>query len=93
MKLNEVTGRSFLKWELCLGRIPDDPDAEEFPAFVMCKFIKAAVEAGIAEDVPEDIAAGDIDALKPERVNLLLNIGVQIKEHISAALEPLSGEA
>ena len=93
MKLNEVTGRSYAIYLVAAGSIEPDPDAEQDPVLTVGSYIRAAIEAGIAEDVPEDIATGDLAAVHPGRVSLMLEMGIQIKRHIEAALEPVSGEA
>jgi hypothetical protein len=93
MRLNEVTGRNYAIYLTVAGEIELDPEAERYPVLTVGRYIRAAVAAGIAEDVPADFAAGDLAAVHPGRVNQMLDVALTIKRHIDAALDGVPGEA
>ena len=82
MNLNEVTQRKLERYqESYLAKGEGQRSVAAFNRII----IEAAVEAGIAEGVPDDV--GD---LSPRAVKAMTE---RVAAHVKAALEPLPGEA
>lgn len=82
MNLNEVTQRRLETYQEAVVELGEGvKSVARFNRII----IEAAVKAGIAEGVPEDL--GD---LSPREVTALTK---RVQEHLKKALEPLSGEA